>query len=205
MPTFTLPPLPGELQWENDPLEWKVQSESRLVITAGPRTDWFMAPAGDQPQNDNAPSALFVPPDEHFILSAKVKVDFASDFDAGGLQARERDDLWAKLCFEYSPQGQPMIVSVVTRGVSDDCNSTPVAGNEVYLRLACLSRNAGAFAFHYSLDGRYWYFVRHFALGKLSHLRAGLSSQSPTGEKCRALFSEIHYQARALKDLRNGE
>jgi len=202
MTTFTLPPIPGELQWQNDPLEWKVESENRLVITAGPRTDWFMDPAGDQPQNDNAPSALFVPPDENFRLSAKVKVAFASDFDAGVLQARERDDLWAKLCFEYSPQGQPMVVSVVTRGPSDDCNSTPIDGNEVYLRL---SRNGVAFAFHYSLDGHTWNFVRHFTLGKLSNLRAGLSSQSPTGEKCQATFSEIRYQPGALTDLRNGE
>ncbi len=205
MPTFTLPPIPGELQWKNDPLEWKAEAGHRLVIIAGPRTDWFMDPAGDQSQNDNAPSALFVPPDQNFLLSARVKVDFSSDFDAGVLQIRERDDLWAKLCFEYSPQGQPMIVSVVTRGVSDDCNSTPVDGNEVALRLACLSRNAGTFAFHYSLDGRYWHFVRHFALGKLNNLHAGLASQSPTGEKCRTVFSEIHYQRGALKELRNGE
>jgi len=202
MPTFTLPTVPGELQWKNDPLEWKVEADNRLIITAGPKTDWFMDPSGDHPQNDNAPSALFIPPDENFLLSAKVKVDFASAFDAGVLQARERGDLWAKLCFEYSPQGKPMVVSVVTRGLSDDCNSTPIDGNEVYLRLA---RNAETLAFHYSLDGRYWNFVRHFTLGKLSNLRAGLSSQSPTGEKCQATFSEIRYQPGALKDLRNGE
>lgn len=95
-----------------------------------------------------------------------------------------------------------MIVSVVTRGLSDDCNSTPIDGNEVYLRLA---RNGVTFTFHYSLDGRTWHFVRHFTLGKLSNLRVGLSSQSPTGEKCQAAFSEIRYQPGALKDLRSGE
>src|SRR5207342_974724 len=109
-------------------------------------------------------------------------------------------DLWAKLCFEYSPQHQPMIVSVVTRGVSDDCNSVVIGGREVYLRIAHTPRTT---AFHYSLDGRYWQLVRYFTLGELHNLQVGFSSQSPTGQKCTAVFSKIHYRAGALKDNRN--
>ena len=81
-----------------------------------PDSDWFADPAGDAVKDD-APAALFIPPDQDFTLSARVAVDFASTFDAGVLQLRESDSLWAKLCFEYSPQGQPMIVSV-WQGVS---------------------------------------------------------------------------------------
>jgi hypothetical protein len=54
-----------------------------------------------------------------------------------------------------------MIVSVVTRGVSDDCNSQTVEGGEVWLRLA---RANGVFAFHASRDGERWELVRFFAL-----------------------------------------
>ena len=57
---------------------------------------------------------------------------------------------WAKLCFEYSPQREPMVVSVVTRGLSDDCNSFVVDGATVWLRIA---RVGSAFAFHASTDG----------------------------------------------------
>jgi regulation of enolase protein 1 (concanavalin A-like superfamily) len=123
-------------------------------------------------------------------------------FDAGVLQVRERDDLWAKLCFEYSPQNQPMIVSVVTRGASDDCNSAVIDGDEVYLRIAV---NPKTIAFHHSRDGRYWHLVRYFTLGALANPRVGFSAQSPTGERCTATFAEISYKAGRLGDIRSGE
>jgi regulation of enolase protein 1 (concanavalin A-like superfamily) len=201
MTTFKLPAIPGDLQWQNQPVDWKIESGNSLTIVAGAETDWFIDPAGNY-FKDNAPAALFAPPDADFLLSARVSVDFASAFDAGVLQVRERDDLWAKLCFEYSPQRQPMIVSVVTRGVSDDCNSAPIDGQDVYLRIA---RNGQTLAFHYSRDGRYWHLVRYFTLGPLDNLRVGFSSQSPTGQKCTVLFSEISYKAGTLKDNRSGE
>ncbi len=201
MTIFTLPSVPGELYWKNPPLDWKVEPGPSLAILAGETTDLFVDPGGAVAK-DNSPVALFAPPNENFLLSAKVSVEFASTFDAGVLQVRERDDLWAKLCFEYSPQKQPMIVSVVTRGTSDDCNSVPIQGQTVFLRMA---RNAQIFVFHYSLDGRYWHMVRYFTLGELGALRVGFSAQSPTGRQCRAVFDEITYRAATLADNRNGE
>ena len=95
-----------------------------------------------------------------------------------------------------------MIVSVVTRGVSDDCNSVSIGDHSVYLRIY---RQSDVLAFHYSLNGRYWHFVRFFSLGIVEQLRVGFSTQSPMGQGCRAVFSEIRYAASALPDLRNGE
>lgn len=201
MDTFHLSSLPASLHWQHTPVAWQVAPGDVLNITAGPKTDLFIDPAGTL-SLDNAPVALFTPGDENFILSAKVKVGFGSAFDAGVLQIRVQADIWAKLCFEFSPQGQPMIVSVVTHGVSDDCNSTIIAGNEVFLRVA---RQASTFAFHYSLDGRLWHLVRYFSLGPLNQMQAGFSAQSPTGEQCRAEFSEISYRTGIIKDIRSGE
>ena len=98
--------------------------------------------------------------------------------------------------------GQPMIVSVVTRGRSDDCKSVTLKGLEVYLRVA---RLGDTFAFHFSKDGRFWHMVRYFTLGSLGELRVGFSSQSPTGRSCRTVFSEVAYEARLLQDIRSGE
>jgi len=201
MTTFTFSEMPAELTWHNQPVNWKNEPADTLTIVAGESSDWFIDPAGTG-SKDNAPSALFTPPDANFLLSSKVSVDFASTFDAGVLQARARDDLWAKLCFEYSPQRQPTIVSVVTRGVSDDCNSAAIEGNTVYLRVA---RKGQTFAFHYSVDGHYWHLVRYFSLGKLDSLRVGFSSQSPTGKGCQTVFSEMRYQQGTLQDIRSGE
>lgn len=202
MNTLTLPSLPGDLQWKNDPADWKVGPGNSLSITAGAKTDWFIEPSGNTWVSTNAPAALFTPLDEQFLLSARVTVNFNSTFDAGVLFLYEREDLWAKLCFEYSPQKQPMIVSVVTRGHSDDCNSTVIAGNTVYLRVA---RMGEAFGLHYSLDGTYWNMVRYFTLGNVENLRVGFEAQSPTGEGCTVDFSEIAYRPGLLKEMRTGE
>ena len=201
MTPFQLAAIPDALDWKNDPLDWSSDSGRELVITAGPATDWFVDPAGTY-DKDNAPAALFSPPGGDFLLSAKVSVDFKSTFDAGVLQLRAADDLWGKLCFEYSPQGQPMVVSVVTRRVSDDCNSSVIEGNVVHLRL---SRSGKTFSFHYSTDGLIWQFVRYFSLGDPGSLQVGFSAQSPTGERCTVRFSDLAFRVGTLKDNRSGE
>ena len=68
-----------------------------------------------------------------------------------------------------------MVVSVVTRGVSDDCNSFVVDGTSVWLRIA---RIGGAFAFHASTDGVGWSFVRYFALATAGEPSVGFAAQS---------------------------
>ena len=201
MQVFRLPAIPAELQWRVDPVEWAAERDGGLSIRAGAKTDLFTDPK-DGARQDAAPAALFTPPDRAFMLSARVTVGFASTYDAGVLHVRLPDERWAKLCFEYSPQGEPMVVSVVNRGVSDDCNSVVVAGTTAWLRV---SQSQTATAFHYSLDGKRWNFVRHFSLGPLDGLRVGFSSQSPTGNGCRSEFSSIGYAAGFPRDLRSGE
>ena len=88
-----------------------------LSLTAGAGTDLFVDPQGGPPVL-NAPRVLARPAGD-FQLSARVTVDFAATFDAGVLVLYEHGGAWAKLCFERSPLGEPMVVSVVTRGVSD--------------------------------------------------------------------------------------
>jgi uncharacterized protein len=199
--SFPLASLPVNLTWKNQPLKSTNDAEGQIRITTGPQTDWFIHPSGE-PVKSDAPIALFKPPDSTFQLRARVKVDFAATYDAGTLFIYVHDTLWAKLCFEYSPQGQPMVVSVVTRGVSDDCNSVTMEHRSVYLRVY---RQDSVLAFHYSQDGRYWHFVRHFSLGDLERVSVGFSAQSPLGEGCEVIFSEIQYTLSPLPDLRNGE
>lgn len=200
--SFPLASIPVNLTWKNQPLKSTSAAElPQISITTGPQTDWFIHPAGE-PVKANAPIALFMPDDATFQLQAKVTVDFAATYDAGTIFVYVHDTLWAKLCFEYSPQGQPMVVSVVTRGVSDDCNSVTIEERSVYLRLY---QQDQVLAFHYSRDGRYWHFVRHFSLGDLNQVCVGFSAQSPLGQGCEVSFSEIRYTLSPLSDLRNGE
>lgn len=170
--------------------------DDELRIDAGARTDLFTDPGGSAPTR-NSP-VLLADVDGDFTLSCRVAPSFKETFDAGVLMTYGDDRTWAKLCFEYSPRHEPMVVSVVTRGVSDDCNSAVIDADQVWLRVA---RLGPAVAFHYSLDGSYWHLVRHFALDGTS---AGFSAQSPTGEGCTTVFDQIHFTRERLADLRNG-
>jgi regulation of enolase protein 1 (concanavalin A-like superfamily) len=193
--------VPMPLRWLTQPQSWSVPDGASLVVTAGPRTDWFADPQLSAQPLLNAP-ALVGDPSGEFLLSARVTVDFAATYDAGVLALYASDRVWAKLCFEYSPQREPMVVSVVTRGVSDDCNSFVVDDASVWLRIA---RIGPAFAFHASTDGGSWSFIRHFALEAGSAPSVGFAAQSPTGEGCAVRFEQIAFEAARLGDLRSGE
>jgi uncharacterized protein len=207
MKPFTLTSIPSELTWKNEPVSFATApagdataTGSSLDIAAGPVSDWFHNPGASTIQN-NAPLALFAPSGENFTLSAKVNVEFKYTYDAGVLFLYVNDNTWAKLCFEYSPQNEAMVVSVVTRGRSDDCNSTVIGSHTVYLRVY---RQGNAVAFHYSTDGSYWRFVRYFTIGDLANLRIGFAAQSPVGQGCQVHFSEIDFRQRNISDLRDG-
>lgn len=192
--------LPYELGWQVRPVRWSAKDGKRLMIEAGPRTDLFVDPGGRQPVL-NAPR-LLGSLEGDFSLSTMLTVEFAASFDAGALLVHDGDRSWAKLCFEYSPQGQPTVVSVVTRGVSDDANAMTVEANAVWLRIA---RSGSSYAFHASTDGTTWQFVRHFALETEGVPKIGFVVQSPTGNGCSVTFEDIRFEPRGLADLRNGE
>jgi uncharacterized protein len=190
--------FPSPLAWDPVPVEWSADERS-LAVETGAVTDLFVDP-GDERETLNAPR-LLGRVEGDFTLLARVSVAFRSTFDAGVLLLWASARSWAKLCFELSPQGEPMVVSVVTRGVSDDCNSFVVDEGDVRLRIA---RLGSAFAFHASTDGAVWRLVRHFALEPEAEPLVGFLAQSPLGTGCSVRFAEISYTPERLADLRSG-
>lgn len=185
---------------------WRLDEETSAVTASAPaRTDIFIDPADPTtlPESTlNAPRLLGISPEGDFQFSARVTVDFGSTYDAGVLLLWADERHWAKLCFESSPAGEPMIVSVVCRGVADDANGFVVNGRSVWLRV---SRTGGAYAYHASSDGKAWQMVRYFRLGHdTARDRIGLEAQSPTGDGCRVTFDEIRFVSERLADLRDG-
>jgi len=191
--------MPMPMRWLVPPAAWRAEG-STLELAAYPRTDWFIDPSGAREPSLNG-AALVGDVAGDFVLGARVGVRFASTFDAGALMLHVSDTMWAKLCFELSPRREPMVVSVVTRGVSDDANGFLVAGDEVWLRIA---RMGSAFAFHASRHGSDWSLVRHFALGNDVEVAIGFEAQSPTGDGCEVRFDEVGFEQRTLGDLRDG-
>jgi regulation of enolase protein 1 (concanavalin A-like superfamily) len=204
MPTpLSVPGLPFSAL-PSDEGTWSIDGH-RIVVIAKPHSDLFIDPSGTPGgaagTSLNATTLLGDPPPGDFVFSARVRADFEGTFDAGVLMVWIDDDHWAKLCFEQSPAGRAMVVSVVTRGVSDDANSFVVDGDHVWLRIARIGR---AFAFHASLTGESWEFVRVFALGETGAAKVGFEGQSPMGDGCRVEFDDVFFDTRTLADLRDG-
>jgi uncharacterized protein len=198
-PRITLSSMPMALHWDTPPTRCDTDGAEHVRISSGPRTDLFINPFGDSVQL-NSPRLIGRPPDGDFLFSARLTAELAGTFDAGGLLLWADDTRWAKLCFERSPAGENMVISVVTKRSSDDANAFVVDGTTVWLRIARLGRGT---AFHASTDGAHWHFVRQFDLGSESVL-IGLEVQSPMGEGCAVSFDEITFRPTTLTDLRNG-
>jgi uncharacterized protein len=192
--------LPLGLAWDVEPAAWRTDGDA-LVVTAAERTDNFIDPGGGEPALNGA-RALAVAPPGRWHLSARATVGFRDNFDAGVLLLWSDERHFAKLCFERSPRGEAMVVSVVTRDVSDDANAWVVDADAAWLRISNLAEHR--YAFHAGVDGRHWDFVRHFTLTGDAPMRYGLSAQAPVGSGCTVTFTELSWSPTAPTDLRNG-
>ncbi|MFD3331731.1 DUF1349 domain-containing protein [Streptomyces sp. NPDC058700] len=192
-------PLPLAMAWVTAPKAWSLAA-GVLSVTAAPHTDVFTDPIGGGARRDAA-VALTVPPEGDWQLSARLRVDFRSAWDAGALVVWADDDHWAKLTFEQAHDGAPSVYSVVTRGRSDDALAGPVAADALWLRI---SRTGEGYAFHVSDDGAIWRLVRQFALGGDGAARVGVVAQSPVGEGCRVDFDAFRLAPTTLAHLFDG-
>jgi hypothetical protein len=186
------------------PLRWVREGRAEridggLVLTAGPRTDLFVDPRSDEVVA-TAP-ALVGPVTPPFTVRARVAADLRETFDAAALLVLGPDDrTWAKLAVERAPDGATTIVTVVTRGVSDDCNHMTIEPIGCWLRVTGLGDDV--FALHTSGDGRTWDLVRYARLAGASAV--GLSVQSPLGSGCTARFDHVRWDRTTIADIRDG-
>jgi regulation of enolase protein 1 (concanavalin A-like superfamily) len=193
----SVPGLPGTLSWQNVPASWHFDNDNNvLTISAGAKTDWFVDPFDGAVAN-NAPILLFKP-NSDYVLSAKVTMNFAAKWDAGALMLWGDDHHWAKLSFELSPDRAPTLVTVVTRGLSDDCNSKELKSDSVYLRIA---KSVKTYVLYFSMDGREWQIIRTFSLDTEIPVRVGFEAQSPAGSGAVATFSAISYDPHRISNI----
>jgi regulation of enolase protein 1 (concanavalin A-like superfamily) len=192
--------VPGKLAWKNSPSASHIEAGRELKISAGEKTDWFVDPFDGEVHN-NAPLLLFTPGHD-YVLSAKLSVDFHSKWDAGAFMVWADDHHWAKLSFELSPDKQPTMVTVVTRGASDDCNSFSVSSDTVFLQIA---RTGSTYVFYSSTNGNDWKILRTFSLDTNLEQKVGFEAQSPAGTGADVTFSEIHYTPSKIKNIYTGQ
>lgn len=197
--TVRLEAIPFPLRWDNSPVSFK-QDGQVLTITAGEKSDMFRDPSATY-NTDNAPKLMFRP-DSNFVLTAAVAHDFASKWDGAALVVRSDSINWVKFCFERDYTGANRIVSVVTKNISDDCNSVSLKGKKVYLKMAKAGKTLTLYV---SENGKKWLLVRHFQMELKPGFEAGFLAQSPDGPGCTAIFSEITYSSRKISDPYLGE
>lgn len=191
--------LPRPLYWENTPVHFEANG-GRLVIQAGEKTDMFRDPNVTY-NTDNAPKLLFIA-DSNFVLTAAIHHAFTSKWDGGAIVLKADSLNWIKFCFEKDYAGQHRVVSVVTKGISDDCNSAASATNTIYYKIA---KAGNVITLYFSAEGKSWYLVRHLVFDSNGPLKLGFLAQSPTGKNCRVTFSDIHYSTKKIGDPYLGE
>jgi regulation of enolase protein 1 (concanavalin A-like superfamily) len=191
--------IPHQLYWNNDPKSFSIKSDV-FTIVAGGKTDMFRDPNVTY-NTDNAPKLMFRP-DENFVLSTAIEHSFSSKWDGGAIVLRADSINWVKFCFEKDYTGARRVVSVVTKDISDDCNSVEILANKVHYKIA---KADNVITLYYSTNGSKWFLVRHFQFNAEGPYELGFLAQSPTGKSCTVTFSDIRYSNKKIKDPYAGE
>jgi regulation of enolase protein 1 (concanavalin A-like superfamily) len=191
--------IPHGLFWDNIPESFTIK-DNEIVIVAGGRTDMFRDPNVTY-NTDNAPKLLFEG-DDNFVLTASIEHAFVSKWDGGAIVIRQDSLDWIKFCFEKDYTGAKRVVSVVTKNISDDCNSVEMSSRKVFYKVA---KADNVITLYCSKNGIKWLLVRHFQFDANKGFKVGFLAQSPTGERCEVKFSNITYQQKKIRDPYTGE
>lgn len=187
------------LNWNPEPVDWSPLPGGGIRVSAPAKADYFRDPSGSH-VNDSAPF-LGMNVTGDFVARAHVRPTFASTYDSGVIMLRQDAENWAKVCFERTDFGTTAVVSVVTRGLSDDANGADVTVPDLWLQAV---RAGNTFALHYSLDGATWRMVRVFNLAVAATVRVGIVSQSPVGPGATVDFLHFSIEQRTVKNARTG-
>jgi regulation of enolase protein 1 (concanavalin A-like superfamily) len=191
--------IPHRLFWENTPVKYTIKDDE-LMIVAGEKTDMFRDPNVTY-NTDNAPKLLFKA-DEDFVLTASIEHAFVSKWDGGAIVIMQDSLNWIKFCFEKDYTGAKRVVSVVTKNISDDCNSVEIDAQKVYYKVA---RAGNVITLYYSANGKNYFLVRHLQFDAPNGVKVGFLAQSPTGKRCEVRFSNIVYRKKKIADPYLGE
>ncbi|MGR3810296.1 DUF1349 domain-containing protein [Jiulongibacter sp. NS-SX5] len=190
----------GDFQWLNKPDTFSIKDGS-LFIQAESRTDFFNNPE-DLTKTASAP-LFYQKLKGDFIATALVKPDFGDQWNAVALMIHQDTDNWIKFAFENSDATGKGIVTVVTKGVSDDANGVRLNDeDQVWLKIA---RKGNIFSMLWSLDGEDYKMARLTTLPEVEEVKIGLEAQSPIGAPALHEIKYFNIERETVDDLRKGE
>ncbi len=174
----------GSLTWMNEPSN--LTTEGALEVTVSEGTDFFNNPE-DSSIVGTAPF-LFTEIETDFIATALVEPDFSSQWNAESLMVYLDSLNWIKFAFENSDATGPGIVSVVTKGTSDDANGVALDRHEkIWLKIV---RKNSIYALHWSSDGKNYFMTRLTEMPRMKRVKVGVEFQSPVGKTAK---HRIHF------------
>lgn len=187
-------------QWMNTPEKFEV-SDGSLRVTASEGSDFFNNPE-DGKRTATAP-LLYREIQGDFVATAQVKPDFSSMWNAAALMVYIDSVNWVKFAFENSDATGKSIVTVVTRGNSDDANGAILDGRDsIWLRMI---RKGDTYAMHWSEDGKKYKMARLSSLPYKDAVKIGMEAQSPVGKSAEHEFLLFSLEQKTVNDLRKGE
>lgn len=187
----------SELEWMNHPKSFLVNNNS-LHITVGKGTDFFNNPE-DGAAVGTAPYLHKIVTGD-FVAKALVQPDFSSQWNAAALMVHLDSLNWIKFAFENSDATGPSIVSVVTRGTSDDANG--VILNDEHMVWLAIARKGNIYSMHWSVDGENYNMTRLTSMPNQDSVKIGLEAQSPAGDSATHQIHFFEVKKRTVANLR---
>ena len=194
-----------EFKWLNESAF--VQKDNRIEIMAPAKTDFFLGNVdidaeGFRPESCcNAPF-YYTEVGGDFVLKTRVSLDFKDTYDSAAILVMKDYTCWAKACLELTDFGTHAVVSVVTKGNSDDANGCNLDGNTVWLQMC---RKGREFALHYSEDGEHFYMMRYFVLPVEQRVKVGLLAQAPVGCGGVRVYEDLSIEMKTVENIRAGK
>lgn len=172
-------------QWLNPPGGWDVQ-QGQLTVDASPNTDfWRKTHYGFIHDSGHF---FFRRVSGDFSIQVRIRGDYASLYDQGGLMLRRSDEYWMKCGIEYVDGTQQ--ASVVVTNDYSDWSVTPLPTNprDVWFRVKKQECSLEVF---YSVNGVDFTMLRTAYLDCLPVLDIGVMCAAPQGPGFRIVFSKL--------------
>lgn len=174
----------------NDAASLVSVSDGIVYFNANPQTDYFISPTGQV--KDNAPLLLTeIDNTKPFTFQAHMTPGFTEKgrFNAAALYLFSDPEFWQKFAFEQDMRGLHRVVTVRTKGTSDDNTHEPIREtNSAWYRI---SSNRGVLSFSFSVDGNSWQLVRMYRNDYPDKIYLGISSQAPGDDSCLSTFDNV--------------
>ena len=189
----------SDMQWINEPSTFEIENGT-LKVEAEKNTDFFNNPE-DSTITSSAPF-LYKEISGDFVATSLVRPDFSSMWNAIALMVHIDNDNWIKFAFENSDATGNSIISVVTKGVSDDANGAILEDQDkIWLKLI---RKENIYSMLWSMDGKDYKMTRLTTLNDANPVKVGLEFQCPVAESAKHAVDYFQVEKTTVKNLRQG-